>query len=254
MSRTLIATLTALTLGLSLVAPSDATERRFTYVYEATTVPKGVVELETWVTWRTRHNGDGSGGDRFDFRHELEFGVTDRLQVAIYGADWRITDNADNKRHVRYRDTAVEVIYALTNPTTDWLGSAIYGEVKVGDRFLELEGKMILQKNFGPWVVAYNATIEAEYEGAHLDEETGVFEQSLGVSYQVAPQFTVGAEVVHEVEFPNWEEAEDPVVYAGPNFSFRQGNVFATITPLIQLTDVRSEPEFQTRLIFGVHF
>jgi hypothetical protein len=240
--------------GFALAAaPSHAGERRFTYVYEATTAPKGTLELENWVTWRANRT-DTNRSDRFDFRHELEFGVTDRFQVALYVADWRLTDDADHDRHVRYHDTALEAIYNLSNPVTDWIGSALYGEVKVGDRFLELEGKVILQKNFGPWIVAYNATIEAEYEGAHLDERTGEFAQSAGVSYQVIPQLTVGAEVLHEIEFPDWEEAEDSVVYAGPNVSFRQGNAFATLTPMIQITDIDGEPDVQTRLIFGVHF
>lgn len=239
----------------AILAPAfiHATERRFTYVYEATTAPKGTVELENWATWKTNHRG-GQGGDEFDFRHELEFGVTDRLQVGLYLADWRLVDDAEHDRSARYQDSAVEVIYTLTHPGTDWLGSAIYGEVRVGDRFLELEGKVILQKNFGPWLVAYNATIEAAYEGAHLDEETGEFGETLGISYQVAPQLTMGAEVVHEIEFPNWDGANDSVVYAGPNFSFRQGRVFATVTPLIQLTDLTEEPEFQTRVIIGVNF
>src|SRR5437867_3970560 len=60
-----------------------ADERRFTYVYEATTVPKGDLEFEQWFSWQrpTREDHDF---DRLEFRHELEYGLTDRLQVSLY--------------------------------------------------------------------------------------------------------------------------------------------------------------------------
>jgi hypothetical protein len=146
------------------------------------------------------------------------------------------------------------LIWNLSNPTTDFLGSALYGEVRLGDEIFALEGKLLLQKNFGPWVIAYNAVVEAEWEGEDYEEQVGVFEQTLGVSYQVSPHFTVGAELLHEVEFENWEDAGDHVLYAGPNASVRYGNWFATTTVLFQTTGIDEEPDVQTRLIFGIHF
>lgn len=222
-------------------------ERRFTYVYEATTQPKGAFEFENWVTWKK------SGADSvFDFRHELEYGVTDRFQLALYLADWRVEDG-----RASYRDSALELMYNLTNPSTDLVGSAIYGEVALGDRKFELEGKVILQKNVRHWVFAYNATIEAEWEGDAswvLDERKGVFEQTLGASYQISPRFLVGSELLHEIEFENWSETGDNVVYLGPNVSWRTGNFWMTLTGLVQVTGHSSEPDFQTRLITGFDF
>jgi hypothetical protein len=149
------------------------------------------------------------------------------------------------------------VVYNMTNPTTDLLGSALYGEIQLGHRKFELEGKIILQKNVGRWVFAYNATLEAEWEGDsswHFDERKGVIEQTAGASYQFSPRFLVGAEILHEVEFEDWSEAEDHVLYAGPDASWRTGNFWVTLTPLVQLTSLSSEPDFQTRLIFGFDF
>ncbi len=65
----------------------QAGARRFTYVYEADTAPPGTYEIENWVTWKTNRDDD-SRFRQFDFRHEIEFGVTERLQMAIYVADW----------------------------------------------------------------------------------------------------------------------------------------------------------------------
>lgn len=233
---------------------AEAGSRRFTYVYEATTTPPGSWEIENWVTWKT-HKRDNHDYNELGFRHELEFGITDRLQAAIYVVDWAWIDDPQEGEHgAVYEDTALELLFNVSNPTTDWIGSALYGEVKVGDELFELEGKVILQKNIGRFIVAYNATIEAGWEGEGYDERNGEFAQTLGVSYEVNPNFLVGAEVLHEVEIPDWSEGEDSVVYAGPNVSGRFGKWWATLTPLVQLTDIASEPQFQTRLIVGYGF
>ena len=250
MTHKSILTSAALLAAFSL--QSNAGERRFTYSYEATTAPKNSVELETWVTWKARR-GDGGNANQFDFRHELEIGLTDRLQLGLYLSDWTIKESGGHTE-ADWENVGVEVIYNLSNPTTDFIGSALYGEVKLGDEVFALEGKLLLQKNFGPWIIAYNATVEAEWEGGDYEEEVGVFEQSLGVSYQVSPKFSVGAELFHELEFEEWEEQGENAVYVGPNASFRFGRAFATATVLFQTTGIADEPDVQTRLIVGFTF
>lgn len=250
----------ALVIGASCSIPRiEASERRFTYVYEATTAAKGEIEIENWITWKTQREGGGRGNE-LDFRHEIEFGLTDRLQVGVYVADWKVLDKVaggEDGAQAIYQDSAVEVIYNLSNPVTDFIGSAVYGEVKLGDQKLELEGKLILQKNFGPVVLAYNATLEAEWEGekfGYFSERTGTFEQTFGLSYQFSPNFLLGAEFLHEIEFSDWAEAGDSLVYAGPNASFRYDRFFVTTTALIQATGISEEPDFQLRTIFGFQF
>ena len=155
----------------SLAASSaEAGARRFTYVYEATTSAPGSFEGETWVTWKTSP-AEERRFNAVDFRHEIEFGITERLQAAIYVADWGYREDPGANEHgFSYQDSAIELIYNLTNPTTDLLGSALYGEVRGGPEELELESKMILQKNLGRFVVAYNGTLEAKWEGDRLEE------------------------------------------------------------------------------------
>lgn len=253
-----ITTLFLLT-GTLLIPRAEAGERRFTYVYEATTASKGEIEIENWATWKTQRE-EGSRGNVFDFRHEIEFGITDRLQIGVYVADWSVVDKVaggEDGAHAIYQDSAIELIYNLTNPVTDIVGSAIYGEIQLGDQKLELESKLILQKNLGPVVLAYNATLEAEWEGerfGYFNERTGTFEQTLGASYQFTPNFLLGGEFLHEIDFSEWKEAGDSVVYVGPNASFRYDRFYITATALIQATGIREEPDFQLRTIFGFHF
>ena len=253
-NRIIVKRLCLLAIASLGILSAEAGQRRFTFVYESTTSPKGVWDLEQWVTWKTGRDY----GNRVEFRHEIEYGVTDNLQLALYVADWEVRDRkngGDKGAHAAFQDTAIEAIYSLSNPVTDFLGSALYGEFKAGPHHFELEGKIILQKNFGPVVVAYNAILEAEWEGENAgvyDERKGVFEQTFGVSYQFNPHFLIGGELLHEIEFAEWSEASESFVYLGPNASFRYGRFWITATALIQVTGVSEEPDLQLRTIFGV--
>ena len=251
--------LVATALGLLTAVSAEAGQRRFTYSYETLTAPKGTLELENIVTFKRSALHDDNF-NVWEFRHEIEYGVTSRFQLALYVADWEFAprEGADGQTHrsARYAHTGVEVIYNLSNPNTDWLGSALYGEVVVGDRLVELEGKLLLQKNLGPFNLVYNAILEAVWEGAHLDEKKGEFAQTLGVSYQVHPSFSVGAELLHEIDIPGWHnsDAAGAGLYFGPNASFRAKNFYATATALWRTTDNPGEPDLQARLIIGLEF
>ena len=106
--------------------------RRFTYVYEATTSAPGGFDLETWITWRT-HTRNDPNLDQIDFRHELEVGITQSLQASVYLADWNYQDGIGSDGF-SYSDSAVELIYNLTNPVIDPVGLSIYQEYRIGDR------------------------------------------------------------------------------------------------------------------------
>lgn len=249
---------TALALSLLIsalwTAPAFAGSRRFTYVYEVTTSPPGDVEIENWVTWKTR-KPDDRGFDQVDFRHELEFGITDKLQAAIYLADWNYhRGSSAGERGFSYAGSALELIYNFTNPVADPVGLAVYQEFQAGYRRFESESKLLAQKNFGRFVVAYNATLEAEWEGDGLEERQGEFQQSLGLSYEVTPRLLFGAECLHEVAFPDWSQAERGKFFAGPNVSLRAGKYWGTLTALAQVTRAGDEPDFQLRTIFGFSF
>ena len=135
----------------------------------------------------------------------------------------------------------------------DPLGLSIYAEVNAGDRLIELESKLIAQKNFGRWILDYNATLEAEWEDRHLEQETGEFQQALGASYEISPRFSVGVEFLHEFVFPDWSDTVTNV-FVGPNVSYRRNQWFVTVTAVAQATDTEDESNFQLRTIFGIGF
>ena len=247
---------TAVSLFIAILAATTALagSRRFTYVYEVTTSPPGDVELENWITWKTR-KPDDHGFNQVEFRHELEFGITEKLQMAVYIADWNYHRGISaGERGFTLDGSAIELIYNFANPVSDPIGLAAYQEFKGGYRFFESESKLLMQKNIGRFVVAYNATLEAEWEGEGLEEREGEFQQSLGLSYEINPHLLIGAEAVHEIAFPDWSETEERKFFAGPNVSVRAGTWWATVTALGQLTRAGDEPDLQVRTIFGFSF
>ena len=226
--------------------------RHFTFLYEAPTSAPGSIESENWVTWERVTNSEKS--DQIGFRHEIEIGVTDRLQASIYFVDWSYA--RDHKQSsFNYSDSAFELIYNLTNPVIDPVGLSVYGEISGGRQHFELESKLIAQKNLGPLILDYNLTLEAEWEEQGLQERQGELQQALGASYELSPRISVGLEFLQEFVFPDWRDQQKiRNVFVGPNVAFRYQNWFVTITAVAQATNTAAEADCKVRTIFGFGF
>lgn len=252
--RRLPTILTLLPTFVLLTRVAHADERLFTYSYQSTTVPKGRVELENWLTYSPRTSP--TDADRIDFRTELEFGLTDRLQFDVYLADWSWTDPG-GKNDLDYEDAAVVLKVNYLDPVTDGFGLASYHEVKLGDELFELENKLLLQKNVDRFTLVANLTLEASWEDGGEDERVGELETSLGAMYEWTPHFFTGLEAVNEIDFPDWKDDGDDVAFAGPTASYRFGGEhgwWVTASAVQQLTAVDDEPDWQARVIVGTSF
>ena len=243
--------LTATALLTPLLAPSaHASNRAFAYTYQSLTAPIGEIELENKATWKSR-----PGQIReFAFQHELELGISEKTQLALYIASGEYDARA---RGGTYQSSGLEIIHNFTHPSKDVLGSAILGEIQMGDRALSLEGKLILDKKFGPWVIAWNGEVAAEWEGRRMGdfrEPSGELAQSLGISYEITKNLALGAEVLNEVPLGAWHGPANAEWYAGPNITARKGHFYATLTTLFQTTDRKSAPGVQMRTIVGFEF
>jgi len=232
---------------LLIAVEGFSTERRFVYSYEAQPFVPGHLEMETWLTWKDTGSGSGS----YTFRHEFEYAFTEKFQLGVYLPTWSYSDGSG----ADIKSIDVEAIYNLTDPNESFLGSSVYGEVKVWDDFLKLEGKLLLQKNFGPVVVAYNAIVEGEWEGPDLNETEGELKHTLGVSYMFSPKFALGAEGFQELKIPDWswDQKESSPIYLGPNASVRFGKNWLTVAALWEVTHTEEE-DFQVRAIWGMVF
>ena len=102
-----------LTAAAALFAPSEAGAhpRRFAYSYDVLTMPKGGIEFEQWATWKHYDQRE-----RFEFRSELEVGITDHDQLSFYLSDWRHTENENGPDETEWRTVSYT---HLTLPTSD---------------------------------------------------------------------------------------------------------------------------------------
>src|SRR5215213_4806942 len=198
--------LAAAFVGFASVASADP--RPFTFTTDTYPMGKGEAEVEQWVTWK-HHTDEDAGFNRIDFREEFEFGVADNVDLAFYLPTWRYED-ADDDDGVTFQSVDAEVVVYFTNPVTDFVGLGLYNEIKVGDESLGFETKLLVQKDVGNWIFAYNLVAETELEGVFDDDEEneveGELKHTFGAAYAINKGLLVGGEAVIESTFEDWSE------------------------------------------------
>jgi hypothetical protein len=242
--------------GFAGVASADP--RPFTFTTDAYPIGKGDWEFEQWITYR-HHKDEDAGYNRVDFREEFEFGVADNVDLAFYLPNWTYEDSKDQD-NLRFDSVGAELVVYFTNPVEDPIGLGLYNEINVGEDEIEFETKLIVQKDIGNWIFAYNLVAETALEGTFDDDEEneveGELKNTFGVAYALDKGIFVGGEAIIENSFEDWSEYGDTHVYAGPVVSFQNlGNFWVTVTPTFLLTQGDDdEADVQLRVIAGYQF
>ncbi len=182
----------ALLLSLAvLIAVPGAAWARHLKVYSPNIYQETALEYQFDYIARTPVDTSGPFPREGSARHsfEFEYGISDRWLVGLYG-DF---EHPEGDRW-RFVQTRLESIYRLFEPGERFLDAALYIEYEAPHRSYgdtdELEMKVLLQKDIGPWTVILNPTVVKE-----LDTGQGLeFEYSNGVYYRYAPFFTPGIE------------------------------------------------------------
>lgn len=242
-----------LTLAL-LPLTAGACENPFGYSYLAETIAPGRVEFVQWVTGRFGRD-IGSGYDAryrgFDFRSELEFGISDREQISAY-VNYRHFDTAV-RDGLRFDGLQVAYMRMLAHPDKEAWGKAIYLEPgysqsssKTGalrDQW-SLEAKFLLQHNFGEeqeGIYAANLVAEVEREPAG-DDDTLSLKLTQGVAWQVAMSWQVGLEAIIGAEWAEGVDFEHFSAFVGPCARYQsEGSFFVTATVLAQVAGAPSD-------------
>jgi hypothetical protein len=239
-----------LVIGLLLVpATAFATPQPlpFSYVYE--TLPKGSLEVETYVDYDPIKVKDVNGNPvtygATQFQTEFEYGITDRLELGLYA-----TIAPSSGETAVYTD-----IPALTEGTGlkerlrlrfaeagEWpVDVGIYGELVETEREVELEAKILLQRRIGDLRLVANLWGEREYENLSIHQGDWVVNPTLGATYQVTPLFHPGVESWLHAEFPDSNPPSvfnnRPQVYVGPTMMFDFGNFWFTLGAYWRVTE-----------------
>ena len=255
---------------LGMAATAVADERKFTYSYESKVLPQGTWEFEQWATLRARQ--ETGHVQVWQFREEIEYGLTDRLTTALY-LNWeyeavRGVPGVENEHEVEFETVSLEAKYKLLDATADPVGLLLYAELAAGSEERELELKLIVDKQVGAFRFAYNLILEFEQEeeeepsGETEWEKESVLMHTFGVSYQANPNFAVGAEAYfHQAFEGTFQEQEHLAFFVGPNVHVSTSFGWLTLTVLRQMDRGEDHElvldgltKYEVRLIVGVNF
>ena len=260
-------------LALAIVSCYDlafADERHFVYSYEAEVLPKGGLEFEQWIT--ARAGREGGDFNQWEFREELEYGLTDELTTALYlnFKDVYFHPNeaeeeagSEEEENFEFAGISSEWKYQLMNPNVQPVGLVAYLEGTIDSDEAELEEKIILSSNIGEdLIVAFNVALEQEweYEGSETEEE-GKIDSSIGVAYKLHPNWSVGVEMrnLREYEGFNYDDELLTAWYVGPNVHYGAATWWATLAAMPQIgleksRNLEDAERVNVRLIVGKNF
>lgn len=264
---------------------AHAGEPLFGYVYTTDTLPKGKVEVEQWVTDREgQANGHYHG---IEFKSEVEVGITDNLQLALYknysymdanknsvegyteGLDLPAGHNGLTPYQGWHDDgVKAELLWRVMSPYTHPVGLAFYIEPEIGPKESGLELRTIVQKNFlqDRLVVAANIWLEFDKEkGSNLGNVTSgdapdfsrskatYLEEDIGVSYRFRPKWSAGLEFRNHNEFVGWGLGEQAhtAFFFGPNIHYAGERYFFTLSALRQLGAIGYSDDQRAQMSHG---
>jgi hypothetical protein len=246
---------------LALLASSTAyaNPRALPFTYTTDTLAPGNAELEQTVDLVPLIGSTPLGTRSYYlgsvFQTELEIGIAERLELALYftfqptissdiivQGQAKLPDGNGIKQRLRYTFA----------PPGEWpVDVGVYGELSESESELELEGKILLQKRFDRLRIAAN--LWAEYELYFARDEMGnhqrdvVLNPTLGATYELSPRFHVGLDSWLRGEYPTNPSPPSrtfglgPEYYVGPAIMMSFEKVWWTVAAYGRVTDTAHE-------------
>jgi len=252
----------------SFLTTVKAQDRLFTFTYQSNVLNKGQKELEVWTTMK---NGRQDYYRGFDHTLEFEVGLGSNLQTAFYlnssYSKGIVSDNSvQSVEDDKSFSFANEWKLKLSDPVSNPIGSSVYVEYTLSPQEVELEGKLIFDKQIGKTVQALNVTGEYEFVNelvpmnSIIDVQRGhevKFNLNYGFAYQLSNHFSIGLEAYNNNLFRN-NAFEFSVLSAGPCVSYYTDGFWVNLSVLPQITDFKTgkldyteNEKLKTRLLFS---
>ena len=228
---------------------ANATPRVLPFTYPYETLPSGKLEVEQYAdivpVQVERENDDGTldgvTGMRYVLQTELEYGLTDRVEVAWYFT-FRQGATADTP-FLRFAGMKQRVRVRLAEAGEWPVDVGLYGEIaELHDEF-EFEEKILLAKRFGAFAVLANLWVEQEWYFQTGDTKY-IFNPTVGASYEITPRFFAGFEYWARGRFDSADDdtmsssSDAPTAtrhYAGPTFLAQRGDIFVSLGVYLRL-------------------
>ena len=209
-----------ITIGLSatllaVAGAARADRRTMIRAYEFQTQPRGNLELELWNDVEAPRTAFTDS--TIVTRVELEYGLTDRWDTALYHVFAQGGPQAEQPQPFHFDSWRLETRYRLAEKGEWPVDVMIYGEIERPADFnlpFESEEKLILEKDFGRIALVANVVGAQHLFRADLGR---TWEVDLGARYELMPQLRTA------VEFWTTQEYVGPDVsrnyYLGPSVS-----------------------------------
>ncbi len=222
------------------ITPGYADRRSYVWTYEYMTMPKGMWELETYVTTEVP-NLHKSNINTIKPQVELEYGITDRWDVAMYQM-WKFK-NKKYENDSEYEGFKLRTRYRFGERGKFFVDPLLYLEFIRDDDFSKpsvVEAKLIFAKDAGNFNVSYNQIIKRNLEREGKTDH----EYATGINYALTPRFKFGLESKGNYSKEKYA--------AGPTLSYVFGKAFVALGAVFGLNE-RTD-DLQTRMIVGVLF
>lgn len=182
--------------------------------YPYATLNEGALELEQYadlVPVRVaRENPDGTlegvMGVRSVMQTELEYGLTDRVELGFYFM-FRQAASA-NTPFLRFQGVKQRVRVRLAEQGEWPVDLGLYFEIAELDNEFELEQKLLLSKRFGDFTAVANLWFEQEWYYQTGDYKF-IYNPTVAVNYQVNPKVILGLEYWVRGRFDKANDAND---------------------------------------------
>jgi hypothetical protein len=192
----------ALWLGLFCAAfpcVAAANPHPLPYSYPYQTLPLGKVEVEEiadLIPMRVAREKDDGTRDavtavRSQLQTELEIGVHDRLELALYFS-FHQSATADTPA-LRFDGMKQRLRYRFAEEGDLPVDMGVYFEVAELYNEVELEEKLLLSRRFGYLTTVCNLWVEQEYY-FQTQEWKFIYNPTLGATYELSPNFMLGLE------------------------------------------------------------
>lgn len=220
-----------LLVGIGWTARARADRRSFLYTYSPYMEPAGEAEVETWVT--ARIGQQDPAGTTWEPRAEFEYALTRRLTAAAYLNFVKESDHA-----VKLESASIEWILGLAKPGAIVGDPALYLETTAASSEFELEPKLLLGHEHGPWVTGLNLIGELEFRrndqellpDGEVLHRAAAGELSGGVAYEVNRHLSLGIESRYRSEHPNFGSEAAALFSVGPNANLQTGRMQFGVT------------------------
>ncbi len=247
------------TLVLVVSLPAWA-QRAFPFTWDSAPLAPRAHEVQSWVTPRLGRTDVNFM--QLDVRFQVAQGVS-RWVDTMFGLDLDLASFDVDSRTI---DAKVSSTWRASITRADAaVGFAVVTRAAVGLLSGDLELRLVLDKQFGPLLLALNATAVRSVIWSGNDEINARFEQSFGARYQVQAEFAAGLEVRAREAFQN-STYMGTALMGGPTFSYVAKQWWLSFGLLVQAggektrvdrgngepLEVRDNERFVGRIILGV--